>query len=573
MFENKIYDTDQNFKNNLIVSEPFNYNVEINYPKTMVYYPSFNNNIYSIKISDSRLQIINNPYITLTLPEIKGKGIVSYKKYYIYHLIKKFDIYYINKNTNTKLLFNSYDSEEVLMNILCNQFNKKYLNYTSGKNDEFCKEKEGYYSDCIIFPKRTVVISLENIFKNITFFPNTELVFEIELNNIKNIIYYNIEFENESLNNLIENFKNTNINLKLEFINNVLAKTEEDKNKLYQHETTIIRRKKNIGQNDSNVMKSESFKNCIAMSFYNKCKHFNENNKFICALGNETNEKKIIEKWIKKILKDLIIVTDLDLNDNINKKKLGFEESSVFTEVINNKIYFNDEKNTFCKVFIELIPENYKIYYHRNILTFSRRFNKNNELNVSNLFKTIKGMVYLDNVSDINFNIENIEHNITIDIVSIPVNIWSHIHNTSNKDLRSIESKKNDFIYNNTFINGVDFLSKDKGYNKISVIAGKDNIENFNIYCKYGNNINALKITELDKHFYPNIAIIDFYNGSNKRLEANPNINFENLLVSIDWNNYQEYDHKSLYIFEPHLIIYEVMVVKYINDEIIIKPL
>lgn len=578
MYHNKIYENNADFKNSLMEAEIYNKSTsfnnndknESNYPRTMTYYPSIHDNVYSIKISDKTLQLINNPKITLTLPEIKGNGIVAYKKYYPFHLIKKIDIYYVNKNTS-KILFNSYDSEELLMTILSNPFNNKYLNYLSGKNDEYCKEKKGTYSDCIIFPKRDIVITMDNIFKNFSFFPNVDVIFEFTLNNIKDIIYYNLEFETESLKILMETFTNTNLNMKFEFTNNILARSEEEKNNLYQLERQIIRKKKIIGQTGTTMMKSESFKNCIATSFYNKVKHFNQNNKFITVMGNETNEKKIIQKWIKVLLKDLIVITDLDLSDNKNKKKLGFKEKSIFSEVVDNKVYFGDKQNNFCEIYIELIPDNHKIYYHQNILTFSRRYNKNNEINVSRLFKCIKGIVYSDNVENIIFNMNEIEHDIDIDIVSIPVNIWSHVDNTSTKDLRSEKSKKNDFIYNNAFINGLDFLSKDKGYNKISVKTGKHTIESFNIYCKYNYN-NILKIIELDKHFYPNIAVVDFSNGSNKKLEANPDINFENLHVSIDWNNYPEYNYKSLYVFEPHLTIYEKMFIKYIDNEIIIKP-
>lgn len=576
MINNKIYDTETNFKNNLIVAENYISNNVIDYPRTMCYYPTLVDNVYTIRITDERLQIINNPIITLTLPEVKGRGIVAYKKYYPFHLINKIDIYYFNRENENKILFNSYDSEELLMNILSNVCNEKYLNYTSGKNDDYCKEKEGYYSDCVIFEKRTIAINLDNIFKNLSFFPNIDVIFEIKLNDIKDIIYYNIEFETQSLRSLIETFKNTNLNMKLEFTNNILAKTEEEKNKLFQHERTIIRKKKTIGQSGSTIMKSETFNNCIIMTFYNKIKHFKENNKFISVMGNETNENKIINKWVKKILKDLIIVTDLDLSENKNKRKLGFDDKCIFTEVIDNKINFEDEKNSSCEIYIELVPENYKIYYHRNILTFSRRFNKNNELNVSKLFKCIKGIIYSDNVKNIEYNMENIKHDINIDIASIPVNIWSHVDNTSTKDLRSEQSKKEDFIYNNSFINGLDFLSKDKGYNKISVKTDKTNIESFNIDCKYGNNNylnNCIKITELDKHFYPNIALVDFYNGNNKKLVANPAVNFDSLHVFIDWNNYPDYSHKSLYVFEPHLSIYEIMVIKFVNNEIIIKSL
>ncbi|CAI6349939.1 unnamed protein product [Macrosiphum euphorbiae] len=116
--------------------------MDILYPKTMSYIPIKKGDIYKTVITDLRIRHIEKIQLKLHLPEIKGKGTVSYLKYYPFHLLKYFEIYYKNNSNDKKKLLQRIDNEEMIMCLVSSPDYKKYLNYCSGKNDSLCIEKK-----------------------------------------------------------------------------------------------------------------------------------------------------------------------------------------------------------------------------------------------------------------------------------------------------------------------------------------------------------------------------------------------------------------------------------------------
>lgn len=539
---------------NYITNNPI---MDILYPKIMSYIPVKENNIYKTVITDLRIRHIEKIQLKLHLPEIKGKGSVSYLKYYPFHLLKYFEIYYKNNsNDDEEKLLQRIDSEEIIMCLLSSPDYKKYLNYCSGKNDYLCIEKTGTYKDCIIFPSREILIPIEMLLGPFNIFPETVLIFKFELNSIKDIISYDITYFNNSLSDLLINFEKTDLNIKLQFTNTII-----DENEIYTKPIHFIRRKTSIGKNKVKYLVSKNFNNCLGVSFYVKSEIFTSNNRFIINMGVKTKEKILINKWLKSILKDLIIITNKNLLLDEEKEFLGFDKKAVFIEVKNNIVNLPDD--TKCKVFIELVPEECKIYYHSNILSFTRRFKKNNILNVSTLFQYIKGICYLDDNMKIEYFIDDIIHKIDIGVVSIPVDVWNDVNNTSTGDLRSKYSKNKDFYFNNKFILGTDFLSKDKGYNNISLTAGRDILENYTIETKPTYKVDIYKTIEFDKNMYPSISMFRTCSYTHKFITCDKDINFNNFVCKIDWNTYPEYHPLDLYIKHPHIIIYELVCIYY----------
>lgn len=564
-------ETNQN-ENNLLVkynsNEPF---LGICYPKIMSYILNYENGVYCTIISDVRVQYIEKINLKITLPEIIGKGVVSYKKYYPYHLIKYIEIYLKNTKED-EILLTRADNDELLMNLLSKNNSSSYLNHCSGEYDNFCIETEGTYNDCIIFPERTIEIPIELLTNHIKIFPETVIKFVIELNPLNNIIIYNTVFEKKSLESYINKNKNRNLNFKLEFENTIIYH-ESDNENIYSP-VFFLRKKKTIGQNNASNLNTQEFKNCFCIKFLSKTNIFTENNRFIINTGVETSEKNLLNKWISKILKDLIIVTDLNMEDPKNKELYGFDRKARFVEVIDNTVKFEEDKNKQCKIFIELVPENYKIYYHTNILTYSRRYKYKDMINISNMFKYIKGICFYEDNINIKFFLEDIKHDITIDYISIPVNIWSHTNNTSDGDLRSSISKSKDYIYNNEFILGLDYLSKDTGYNNISISAGRDVFDHFLYESKFDENtLKYYKIIEYDKNNYPNITLLNL-STFKRYIICDDRINFTRFLIKINWKKYPDHDPKSLYNLIPYAYLYELMIINYDkNNNIYLKPI
>lgn len=548
------------FNLNAVVPTDYNFNapfIDISYPKIMSYVPVYNKDHYVVSITDVRVQNVSKIELKLTLPEIKGNGIVSYNKMYPYQLLQYFEIYYSNDELNDYLLFQE-EGEDIYKNLLNNPFIHNYLDYHGGDKDSYCVETKGDYDDCIIFPAREIIIPIELSLKNILIFPKTKITFKFKLNDLNNILSYNTVFNDLTLKKVIDNFKTTDLNIKLQF-NNCPG---DEYNKINEPQIFFLRKQKETGLNNTIHLNSKKFKSALGISFYNRTNIFNENNKFIINFGSETNEKMLINKWIKRILQDLIIISDKDmLNDN-EKEKLGFSKNAIFTEVQNNTIYFSNDKRESCKIFIEKVPENHKIYYHKNILTFTRRFNKNNILNISNMFSFIKGIYFKEN-KKIYFFIDELKHNIEIKHVSIPVNIWTNENNTEFGDLRSNKSKKQDFIYNNNFIFGMDFLSKDNGFKNVGVSAGSDILEYYYDSTSVIYRNEPIKINKLDNNFYPHEIMFICSQGIDKRIYADKSINFEKFLIKVNWKEYQDFEPENLYKKFPNIVTYHLFKIVY----------
>lgn len=543
-----------------------NYNapfMNITYPKIMSYVPhEIGEGKYSISITDIRVQQISQLELKLRLPEIKGEGTISYLKNYIFHIIENFNIYIYNQYSEDKILLDKLDKEDIYNNALYENLIQDFLNKNGGEQDEFCYEKSGSYDDDIIFKERNITIPIYTNLSPIKIFPGTKIVFEFKINSIDKFVTYNTIYKEKSLKQLMTNFRNNNLNIKLEFSNIIFNISEENEKNHYQ---LFIKKNKVIGPNNTQNLNSSEFKNTSGIIFSNKTDIFNKTNRFLINPGPNNTFENIRKKFLKKILECLVIVSEQDLSKAQEKIALGYKKESKFEVVVDNKIYFDKNNHNYCQIYISNVPEGSNVYYHKNILTFSRRLDKNNILNISSLFKYIKG-IYFEEEEKITFNLDEIEDTIDIWHMSIPVEIWDHKNNTETGDLRSIENKTKDFYISNDFIYGMDFLSKDKGYKDVKISAGQDTLNNyyldtFGIYRDV-----ILKPIKMDKNNYAQHALFTTYNNI-YNIKANPDINFNNFLANISWEEYPDYNPKNLYSRYPILTTIHFMKIDFLMDE------
>ncbi|AAG31325.1 rifampicin resistance protein [Diachasmimorpha longicaudata entomopoxvirus] len=513
------------------------------YPKTFSYVPKNENDIYSVNVTDVRVEAISSPEIKLILPEIKGKGRVSYLKNYQFLLLDYFEIWLKNKDEHP-FLFHKAKSEEIFSTYIINEYHS--LNYFTNK-DDFLTTKEGTHADCIIFPKKEISIPLDSLLSAFKIFKDTEIIFNFKFHNIEEIIAYDVEFRRHSLEQLKKNFSETSLNIRFQFLNVPIISSAE------LTATNVITKKDVIGKDNTQMMNTSDFSNTIAVSFHSKSDIFNHENRYIINPGVDYSEDVLVQKWVLNILKDLLIVTTKDMSLSENKKALGFKDEAVFHEITKNTMTFNKLEKRFCKITIENIPEDHKLYYHTNILSFTRRFQHTKALNVSTLFKKITG-VYLPNQKVINFL--DIDHSIDIKIVSLPISIWDHELNSHPGDLRSNAMKERDFFFKNRFLLGMDFNCKDRGYERISLKGGKDIFEN--LLRERKPFLRKLPIIEFDPAMQRGISLYTTFISPSLMIYADPSINFTNFLVEIQWKEYDECDPLNLLKRFPCVDLYEM---------------
>jgi hypothetical protein len=354
------------------------------YPKILSYSPNIiNGTEYIFSIRDVEVSAVTKIEIKLTLPEIKGVGEVSYIRNYPFLLIKNFDILIKNADDECFKLYETLDGEDLYSRFNITSNSKTYFNAFGGENDKFCSIQKGTYNDCVIFPSREIVIPICISNYCCYLYPTTEIEFRLKLFGLEEIIMFNTVFNDKSLKHAVTEFDTTSKNVKLNFTNTLIDSEHMERThiNLYRNVKTTCY------ENGAETLVSKNFKNAKHVSFYNRTNIFNESDvKFIIPFGPILKEKVLINNWVKRILKDLIIITDLDLTQNSVKELYGFSDRAEFKVVEDNRIFLDKEKSICCEIYINNIPEGHKIYYHTNILTFTRRFNKFNILNISNLF-------------------------------------------------------------------------------------------------------------------------------------------------------------------------------------------
>lgn len=515
------------------------------YPKILSYPPSsVVDNTYHFVNKDIEVISCSRIELRLTLPEIKGIGQVQYNRNYPFLLVKNFETIITNPG-GEPMVYESIDGEGLYSRHI-SQNRTLYNNMFGGKNDLFCETKKGSYPDCVIFPSREIVIPLSITKKYCFLYPETKIEFRIELYELNELISYDTVFMKSTLETAKDLYKTSAKNIKL-FFTNIIDSPPIDRYPL----SRVI---KTVGEDGMTTLVSKPFKHARHIRFGNKTSIFNsENIKFPISFGPSMEEKDLIKKWNKKILDDLIVVTHLDLRTKNGKEALGFSEEANFVRVENDKIKFEDHE---CVVSINNIPSDAEVYYHTNILTFSRRHEKHNILNISKMFSYIRG-IYFDS-GPIYFLMDELKHNIEIKHICIPTNIWCHEYNTTTKDQRSIESKKTDFYFKNRFIQGMDILGKDKGFQNVSIGLGRDCLTNaYLATCGYTSDsvCDGIYMIE-EEHQYPTqLEFTPFHFRYNQLIAANPKINFESFTANISWTNYDDYNPISLFKRIPILYI------------------
>src|SRR5690606_1328168 len=167
-----------------------------------------NNNVYKAEISHDQIEGISDLIISINLPEIKGYGKVNFNKYFAFALIKKFNI------TIGKNLIITTTGQELLKKYLikCTEYEKNIFEKTMSNESSWLKYRYGRGPDFIIYEKKTIDIPLkfyfdESVPYSILRIPKgNTIIFDLELNSIKNVINYNQEFKDKSLDNILEVF-------------------------------------------------------------------------------------------------------------------------------------------------------------------------------------------------------------------------------------------------------------------------------------------------------------------------------------------------------------------------------
>ncbi|AAG02828.1 rifampicin resistance protein [Betaentomopoxvirus amoorei] len=511
-------------------------------------------------ITDIKLEGCNNFGLNITLPEIKGIGGVRFQNYFIPKLIEECIIETIDDNKTNEIIRKT--GLEFLMDFI--QKKKEYSRFV-GNNSDLCKFKYGKCADDIIFPSKEVYFPLMFIFDNVNMnprtcfrlFPETKLQIKIKFRPFADILLPDVKYKKNSLKNISDvdlqpYIKFTGYNtcgspFKHRYIEELTYSTHKSNKKNYY---------------------SPEFLSITNLLWYSKSDIF-RGNMFISYPDYPETEENFIKTYVDKLLKDLLIISD---DENFIKSK-GFSDKCKFKKIDPcDKIVFDVNNN--CEINIMNVPEGFDLYYHTNILSFSRR-NNPNDYNISKKFSKISG-TYIPNEDKI--LIHEVKHTINISDVSIPLSIWNANENTSTGDLRSIKSKKSDIYVNDPFVFGLDFLSKELGIISRSITSSSNesiaeyNSDTVNIES-YFQSDNLFAVTPTSEYSNPaiflhrfNLHNIIFIEPS--RLIADAAKNFRCVNLSIDWKEFPEVDPRSL--FNKELQICQTIVKKISYDNNII---
>lgn len=491
-------------------------------------------------VTDIKLEGCNNFGLNITLPEIKGIGGVRYQTNFVYKLIDECIIETIDDNMKSNVIIKKTGLEFLM------DFNQKKHEYSRciGNNNDMCKFKYGKCADDIIFSSKEIYVPLMFIFDNINMnprtclrlFPESKLQIKIKFRDfikaiLPDAVYKKYSLKNISVVDLQPYIKFTGYNTcgspyKNRYIEELITSEHQSNKKNYY---------------------SPEFSSISNLLWYSKSDIFS-GNMFISYPNYPETEENFINSFVDKLLTDLIIISD---NDDFLKTK-GFNEKCKFKKLKPyDRILF--DVNNYCDINIMNVPDNFNVYYHTNILSFSRR-NNPNDYNISKKFIKISG-TYIINEDKI--LIHEKEHTITISDISIPVSIWNANENTSTGDLRSIKSKKSDIYVDDPFTFGLDFLSKELGIISRSITSGSnDSIADYNSdtvnFESYFSSDNLYAVSSISKYINPSIFLHRF-NLHNiifvepSRLIADRSKNFRCVNLTVDWKEFSEVDPRSLF--------------------------
>lgn len=515
---------------------------------------------YIATVTDNKLEGCNNFGLSITLPEIKGVGSVRYQTNFVYKLIEECVIETIDNEVRSNVIIKKSGLEFLL------DFNQKERMYPSviGNNSDFCSFKIGKFPDDVIFQSTEIYFPLIFIFDHtinprtcLRLYPETKLRIKIKFKQFHEILLYNSKYKKSSLKNILD----VDLQPYIKFTGYNTCGSSY-KNRYIEELVTSVHQ-----SNKKNYCTPE-FLSISNILWYPKSDMFS-GREFVAYPNFPETKERFVESFVNKLLPDLITISK---EDNFLKSR-GFNDKCKFKQIkAYDKIEFDANNN--CVINIMNVPDDHYIYFHMNILSFSRR-NNLNEYNISKKFKYILG-TFIKEENKIIFH--NIEHTINISDVSIPIDIWNAEENTACGDLRSSKSKKDNIFVNDPFVFGMDFLSNELGLISRTLTTGSNEtiaeINNDKINCDaYFGSENLYSVTPITEYSNPSIFIYRF-NSHNivftepSRLSADIEKNFRYVNLSIDWKEFPEVDPRSL--FTKKLIICMTIVKKILYDNNII---
>lgn len=535
--------------------------VDINCPQVINLSQSYmRGNRYYFNIIDSRLDAIDSPCIGIRIPEIKGKGLLRFTDYPGLKLIKSFEI---NVNGHQILKMNGFDiySAYFAPNI--------YRDDTIvGHRSDYCNYKKGNHLDHTIFSAIDLFVPIFTQFERapphtILRIPrNNKVEFIVEIGNLTDILSYNREFSEDSLSvikNIVPDIK------MLIRAYNIQSQTKIEDRYIEENNFTHVR--EDSYQTTKDEFFTNTFKSITEIGWFCKTNQFTKQY-FISHPGFDATEKDYINAFRSRILPDIVRIADDD-----TKFLHLYPEGSKFASVDNNTCYEFDNLNK-CKILIRNVPKNCKIWFHTNILEFNRG-GRSDSYNISKKFKYILGD-YIKEADKI-VPIEIIDE-LTIEDVSIPIDIWTHKYNTAGRDLRSYVSKNDDLLINEPYIYGLDFVTKNIGFEKDTTVkAGPSEriVENtkFNFFMTYFGYYHSRSYYFMDKNRYPCIGSANFniHNTIVNKPSALESIKEKNILncsVEVKWREYDENHPLGLIQKALHVFIKRIKKIKYGKDSL-----
>lgn len=403
-------------------------------------------NVYQGRITGVKNKLISQFCLKISFPEIRGAGQVAYIKHFLYLAIRclKFKITNHDGTIIDLPALNGYDLYRLAKQ------NRFTFDYNKKMNKKYCKTRNGDKSDTVIYKMKDMFIHLALPFDTLLLQRSAYLDIVLQLEPEDTIITYNAEFE-PHLSTYLHEASSFAKNIVLQYTTYMDV---ED----YQSNLFIFNR--NESPHGTILTVSNDFQSAIRLNIFARPEILSSNQNYLMNPAAIEDPDKLISAALENF-KDDLVTTEITEADKKN-----------YILIPENGIVLFKKSQKKCLVSILNRPDNVNFFFHSKILSYSRRNDLTHYTNVSEMFQEIRVLYAKERLV-----IDVIKHTIPLWVVCLPVSFWSHMTNTSPGDLRSDESKAKDFVYQNRFINSIDFLNRTPIIDSITLLLPSQQIK------------------------------------------------------------------------------------------------
>ncbi|AKR04222.1 major capsid protein [Salmon gill poxvirus] len=450
--------------------------------------------VYSFNINDKEINAFNKFILSFEVSELHSNHPIAYVPYFGFKLIKKVAIYDENNKVieiDGATLFSRALSKKD--NISTSGYSKELNNFNINYTENLNNEKTYFLPSTQINVPLNIFYPNQDTFSTIKNFPNSFLRIEVTvMTELTNVMVYNPEatiflaYEKPLVNTL--SIKKPVLGIVVYSVQNRESTNDEQ---------YIINNYESVGNYEDDEHYVHGIDNVSHINF--DVGNDLSGKRFMVWAGHDQSESNWTNMYLKKLLTECIIILPNGESPDVNDGNLS--PKAKYQIMKNNKIELGNIKT--IDLVIERVPKNYSAWFHTNPLVFR----ENKTQSTYNIVEKINFVHCSWNILQNNFVFYEIDHQITIGDISVPIEIWNVNTKSDEGDNRSVLCKNSDVIINDPFFRGVDFLNKQRPIEIATVKHGNETLyqSHLNACYYYPDNFSRISFPFMTKG-YGNIS-------------------------------------------------------------------